>query len=219
MAGKFRRGPTPGLMTVSAGGPETGGDVIERGEGRTIVLALVAADAVGRGAVKGTVSRLEVTFGARDQRVASDQRKVRSAVRVSGEEGLPSGFLVTALAALTELSAVRIPVTTGAERWQRRLEILGMAGFAVDPLMGALERKSSRGVIEGGGRPGGGDVTHLARRVGFRFGRQAGERRAAGLGLFFSRLGGQSDAGDRAEKECPSNPHRTLAGTNPRKAP
>jgi hypothetical protein len=219
MAGEFRRGPAPGLMTVAAGGPEAGGDVIDRGEGRSIVLTLVAADAFGRGAVERTVSRLEVTLSARNQRVASDQRKVRSAVSVGGKEWLPSGLLVTAFAALTELSAVRIPVTTGAERWQRRLEILGMAGFAIDPLMGALEWKSSRGVVEGGGRPGGGDVTHLARRIGLRFGRQAGERPApCGLGPF-ARIGGQSDAGDRTEKECASKTHRTPAGTNPRKAP
>jgi hypothetical protein len=149
--------------------------VIDAGQAGSIVLGLMATDALGGGATERSISYLEVALGAGQKRMASDQREIGSPVGVSGEERLPPGFLVAALAALAQHSAVRIAMTGGAQRGQGRLEILAVAGFAIGPLMDAFERESGRRVIERRCRPGRRRVTDLALGVGAGAGRRRGE--------------------------------------------
>src|SRR5690348_13785684 len=103
-----------------------------------------------------------MALGAWQDGVATNKGKIRFAVGVGGEQGLPLVLFVAALASLTQVPAMRIPMTTDARHRQRCLEIRCVAGFAVEALMTTLQRESGWSVVEAGGGPRGRHVTKSA---------------------------------------------------------
>ncbi len=162
MARKSRRAESPELVAVAARSAKARCSVVDAAESSLIVLPLVAAEAIGRRPVEGSISHLHVALGAWQDGVATDQWEVGPAMGVSGEQRLPVILFMAAFAALAQLSTVRIAVTTHAELGQRRLEVCRVTGFAIQPLMDAFQWEAGWGVIKGGGGPGRRRVTEIA---------------------------------------------------------
>ena len=140
-------------MALPARGAEPSSGVVHAGKRCLIVLLLMAADAIGSGAIERSISRLEVALGAGKHRVPPDQREIGSAVRVRGEQRLPILLVMAALASLSQLTFVRIEMAATAHRGQRSFKVPLVTAPAVQMLMLSLQGKSGGIVIDAGAHP------------------------------------------------------------------
>jgi len=200
-----RRRPAVGAVAVGTAGAEAGARVI--GIARSVVVALVAGEAVGR---RPGVT-VAVTGGAGERAMRAGQLE---AGRVVVERGrLPGGDAVTALAGGREarVARVRRPAVVALVARQavgRRAGVaVAMTGGAGHRAMRAVQLEAGRVVVERGRLPGGRAVTVLAggreaRVVGIArrgvVALMAGETVGGGAGVAVAMAGGAGDRTMRA---------------------